>query len=324
MRVYLLYFLAILCGSVHSQTSKIGLASDVWPPFTDVDNEKAFALELVKEALQRGDIDTQTTITSFEEVMEGINEKKYDGSAALWKTEDREAYLLYSEPYLENRLILVGRKGSDVSATSFQELKNKKIAIIGGYAYGAALYTSLDIVIMPGKSNQENLEKLLSFKTDYMLVDELLISYLLTYQFSDITKFLEIGKTALITKPLHLALRKSLPDAEKIIADFNGNIDQMIKDGTYHEILELNWIQYDIDGDGVLELVSNGENSGKEAPVTYYRIMSSNGLASDTQRYSIGGEIYNSWQGVPDKYKQSIIDAAKINGSSEGGLKLKF
>ncbi|WP_276389801.1 substrate-binding periplasmic protein [Eudoraea chungangensis] len=324
MRCFILFLLTVICSQLNSQTTNLKLASDIWPPFTNVVSEKAFALELVQEAFKRGNVDVITSIGSFEEVLDGINSKKYDGSAALWKTKDREEYLLYSEPYLENRLVLVGRKGSDVSATSFEELKNKRIAIIGGYAYGASVYTSLDIVIMPGKSDQENLEKLLSFKTDYMLVDELLISYLLTYQLNDITEFLEIGNTALITKPLHVAVRKSTPNAEQIIDDFNQNIKAMIKDGSYHEILELNWIQYDVDGDGTLELVSNGDNSGKEAPVHYYRIMTTNSVASDSEHYLIDGEMYNSWQGVPEKYKKDIMDAAKLNSTSDSGLKLKF
>ncbi|MGB5171141.1 substrate-binding periplasmic protein [Eudoraea sp.] len=316
--ILLSYFFA------NAQKIDLELASDVFPPFTNISSEKSFALELVNEALKRGNVKANTSINSFEAVLDGINAKKYDGSAALWKTTDREDYMIFSDPYLENRLVLVGRKGSDVSAKTFSDLKNKKIAIIGGYAYGASVYTSLDIVIVQGKNDQENLEKLLSFKTDYMLVDELLISYLLTYQLNDVTKFLEIGKNPLITKPLHLAILKSKEGAEKIIQDFNLNIKEMIKDGSYHDILELNWIQYDADGDGTLELVSNNSNSGEEAPVNYYRLMSENSLVNETERYLIDGEIYNSWQGIPEKYKQNILDAAKLNSNGDSGLRLKF
>src|SRR6185369_1113400 len=98
------------------------LASDVWPPFTDVDSSHAFALDLVKEALARTKVQEHTDILDFKKVMEGIQNGTYDGSAALWHSPERAAYLLYSEPYLENRLILVGKKGSNVNATSLSEL----------------------------------------------------------------------------------------------------------------------------------------------------------------------------------------------------------
>ena len=45
-----------------------------------------------------------------------------------------ERALIYSQPYLENRLILVERQGSDVSATSLADLAGKQIALVSGYA----------------------------------------------------------------------------------------------------------------------------------------------------------------------------------------------
>ncbi|MCY4597979.1 MAG: transporter substrate-binding domain-containing protein [Bryobacterales bacterium] len=60
----------------------------------------------------------------------------FSGSAAFWKDTERERVLLYSQPYLENRLILVGRQGSDVSANSLADLAGKRIALVAGYAYG--------------------------------------------------------------------------------------------------------------------------------------------------------------------------------------------
>jgi len=324
MKKLLLLFLTIPCLFMYSQNQNIKLASDIWPPFSNVEGEKGFALELVKEALERGGIQMELNITDFDSVMEGIISGIYQGSPTLWKTQDRENYLLYSEPYLENRLILVGRKGSDVSAISLSELKNKRIAIISGYAYGSSVYTNLDVVLIPGKSDQENLEKLLTFKTDYMLVDELLISYLLTYQLNDIKRFLEIGKEAFIVQPLYFAILKNMPNAQKIVDDFNGNIHKMMSDGTYNKILELNWIQSDVDGDGVLELVLDGDSAGRDAPVSYYKLMTETAMNEGTDRYYIDGEVYDGWQVVPAKYKTDIIKAANMNNSSSSGLKLKF
>ncbi|MGB5204219.1 substrate-binding periplasmic protein [Eudoraea sp.] len=324
MKRSLLLFLTISSLFTYSQNQNIKLASDIYPPFTDVEGEKGFALEIVQEALNRGGVQIDLTITGFTEVLDGINTGIYHGSAALWKTEDRENYLFYSEPYLENRLILVGRKGSDVSAKSLKELKDKKIAIISGYAYGASVYTSLDVVLIPGKSDQENLEKLLTFKTDYMLVDELLISYLLNYQLNDISRFLEIGSEAFMIQPLHLAVLKNMPNAEKIIEDFNSNINTMMSDGTYNKILELNWIQSDVDGDGVLELVLHGDSAGREAPASTYKLMTKTAMTETTERYYINGEVYDGWQVVPAKYKTDIIKAANMNNSASTGLKLKF
>src|SRR5688572_18809187 len=116
--------------------NKLTLASDVWPPFTDVTGKHAFAIDLVREALARTKVDVKLEIRDFMDVIAGIKNKSYDGSAALWYSEDRAKTILFSEPYLENRLILVGEKGTDVSAKNFAELKGKRIAVVETYAYG--------------------------------------------------------------------------------------------------------------------------------------------------------------------------------------------
>ena len=67
---------------------------------------------------------------------EALLKGPYDGTAVGWRDSQREQALLFSDPYLENRLVLVGRSGSDVSARTFADLKGKKLALVNGYAYG--------------------------------------------------------------------------------------------------------------------------------------------------------------------------------------------
>jgi len=324
MRLFFTIVFVALLGNSFAQHNDLNLASDIWPPFSDIDGEKAFALELVEEALKRGDVAIKTGIVSFQNVLDGINSGQYDGSATLWKTKDRESYLLFSEPYLENRLVLVSRAGNDVSAASLDDLKNKRVSVVSDYAYGSSIYRTPGVIILPGKSDQQNLEYLLEGKTDYMLVDELLIHYLLEYQHQEVKKYLSVGSKAIMIQPLYFAILKKLPDAESVITEFNENIRQMIIDGTYNEILELNWIQYDVDGDGILELVMGGQKAGKEAPANYYALMSTSGLSNNTDRYYINGTVYDGWNTVPDKFKKDLIKAANAEPSEAGGLKLKF
>ncbi len=319
-----LLIIMLCCFGIYGQDKQLRLASDVYPPFTDKPGKQAFAVELVHEALKRSSVEAESDILDFGLVLEQINERKYEGSAALWKSKDRETYLMFSDPYLENRLVLVGRAGSDVSAASLSELENKRVSIVSGYAYGSSIYTTPGVIILPGRSDQDNLETLLEGKTDYMLVDELLIKYMLEYQHNEVKKYLAVGTQAIITQPLHFAILKNLPDAAEIIDLFNSNIEEMMSDGTYNQILELNWIQYDVDGDGVMELVLKGENAGEEPPVNYYALMSSSGLSNPTDRYYINGTMYEGWNSVPAKYKNDIMRAAGMGESTSSGLKLKF
>ena len=319
------FLLIILCAlSVKAQEQDLVLVSSVWPPFADMEGQKSFAIEIVDEALNRSNIVSETVINEQGSALDLILDGTYSGSHTLWKTADRESYLYYSEPYLENRLVLLGRKGSDVSAGSLKDLKNKRVSIVSGYGYGSSIYTIPGVTILPGEDHQKNLEMLLEGKTDYMLVDELLIQFLLQYRFQEVKKYLEIGNQAMLVRTLHLAISKKHPNAEGILEAFNNSIHEMISDGTYNRILEINWIQHDVDGDGILELVMDGEHAGEDAPVNYYQVMSNYGLVADADRYYINGVMYDNWNSVPAEFKKNLINTGANYGSENSGIKLKF
>lgn len=287
-----------------AQTEELKLSSDVWPPFTNVRGEKAIAMDIVETALERTDIPFDYVVTDFESVMDGIVSGKYEGSAAFWKSEEREQVLYFSDAYLENQLILVGRKGSDVDLSYYSELEHKLIGLVKNYAYGDSIMEVDDLRIVYGQDDQENLVNLLSEKIDYMLVDALLIHYLLKFEMNDVSTLLEFAKQPFIIRPLHLVLRKDVPDAENMISLFNEEIKKMMAEGSYNELLGLDWIRADIDGDGTLEIVFNGEAAGTEEPEFTYDVHYSD--AGNTGQFFIGGQYYNSWDEVPDKYKISI------------------
>ena len=322
MRIFILSIITLFSLSLFAQSPVLRLASDTWPPFTNVEKEKSIAMDLVKEALARTGVKVDYTIVEFDDVISGIDEAKYDGSAALWKDREREEKYVFSKPYLHNQLILVGKKGSDVSAGSFDELSGKRIGVVKNYSYKD--FSGSEIEVVSGNSDQQNLSRLLSGQVDYMLVDNLLLQYLLKYQVNDVHKFLEVAKTPIMVKPLHFALRKDVDDAESIIDGFNEQIGEMIADGTYNRILELNWVRADMDGDGKMELVLSGDAAGTKPPEYAYDVHS--GSFEDgtmkQQRFYVNGKIYNSWDQIPEDYKKEIVMGA-IDPENTG-IKLNF
>jgi ABC-type amino acid transport substrate-binding protein len=326
MKTLLSILLSLLVFQMQAQEPKLELASDVWPPFTDDMAKKTVALDLVKEALNRTGIAATFAITSFDEVIDGIDAGDFDGSAALWADNERMAKYFFSIPYLHNQMILVGNKGSDVSAGTIEALQGKRIGIVANYAYGFSDDTQQKVTFVKGESNQQNLERLFSGQIDYMLVDALLIQYMLKYQVNDVSEHLEIGDQPLMVKSLHFALRKDVPEAENIISGFNNAIQNMLSDGSYHRILELNWIRADIDGDGEVELVLDGNRAGLEAPTNTYGVYSGETLALRSQqndRFYIEGKVYDGWENVPQKYKDKILQRGVAN-PRDAGFKLDF
>lgn len=323
MRIIL--WIATFCSALTGWAQEVDLAADIWPPFTNRPGEKALAMSLVNEALARSGIKATTDIHPFEEVLSALQTGNVDGSPALWKTPDREEYLIYSIPYLENRLVLAGRKGSTVDYTSLDQLAGKKVAIVEGYAYGDAIDTLDNVGLVAGKNDQHNLDRLLAGEVDYILVDDLLANYLRQYQPEDVGTYLEIGTQVMFRRTLHFAVSRKLPGAMGIVDGFNKEIQAMAADGTYNRILELNWIRADVDGDGNFELVLDGEMAGKNAPSSSYDVMfgASGPSGQPGESYFIGGKEYASWKDVPEKYK--VTPASSSDWNSAGfGVRLKF
>ena len=201
--------IAALSLAASAQTTELRLVSTAWTPFTNQAGQPRFALDLVEAALGRIGVKSTTTIVEAAQFTPSLLSGKFDGSAAAWKDADRERVLLFSQPYLENRLILVARRGGDVSAAKLASLDGKRIAIVEGYSYGDAIDQSGPTFVR-SRTDEDSVRLLLDGKVDYALIDDLVVQYIVNNYPEEARARLQIGTTPLITRPLHLAVRRSL------------------------------------------------------------------------------------------------------------------
>jgi polar amino acid transport system substrate-binding protein len=280
------------------------LVSDVWPPFTDEDKKPHEALDLVQGALQRAGVRSTSTIITFSAALAGLEQGKFDGSAAFWKTPEREAYLLFSKPYLENRLLLVARKGESVAFSRVAELRGKRLALTRGYGYGDSVTKAPGVSIVYRDSDTECLRAVLAKEADYLLLDELMVRHLYAFYADKANELIVPGLTPIVRYPLHFALRKDYPNAAKIMAEFDRNIERMQADGTYNVVLHVPWIATDTNGDGVPEFVTTKKKLGPQTsgdpaknfasyPVFYPEPTAPN--MNRTPTYLVDGKSYNTW-----------------------------
>ena len=301
--------LALGAASLFGQSAPataLRFVSTPWPPFTNAAGQPRFALDLVEAALGRVGLTATTTIVEPARFTPALLSDGYDGSAAAWRDADRERFLVFSQPYLENRLVLVGRRGESVSAASLADLKGRRVALVGGYAYGDSIGTSGMIPVV-ASSEEDGLSLVLASKADYVLMDELVVQYILENHPNEAKTKLSVGTTPLLTRPLYLAVRRSRPDAASIVERFNAQLRGMIADRTYHRLLHVSWILADVDGDGRTEFVPKNDQSGKEAPKQAYSLFSTDALKAQTAAtkpgFYVGGTIYTDWATVPNRYK---------------------
>jgi polar amino acid transport system substrate-binding protein len=284
------------------------LASTPWPPLTDAAGRTRLALDLVEEALKRIGVTATTTIIPEGSLTPALLKRQFAGSAALWRDAERERTLLFSEPYLENRLMLVGRAGSDVSATSVAALAGKRLALVQGYAYGDSVTDSPTVTIVPARTIEESVEQVLSGAADYALIEELVIEQLVENYPKEVGTRLALGIIPLLKRTLHLALRRDIPDAQSIISRFNAALPTMIADRSYHRLLHIQWLETDIDGDGSTEFVPSENSVSASAPRRAYQLFTPTATGNssappESKHFYIGGTMYEDWAQVPNAMK---------------------
>ena len=318
----LLTAVAVLTVTAQAPPRTLALVSTAWPPFTNAQGQPRFALDLVEAAFGRMGRGARTSIVPAasytRELLTGTN----DGSAAAWKDDERVKVLMFSSPYLENRLVLVGRSLSDVSAKSLSALAGKRIAIVEGYSYGDAVERGGPMFVR-SRSEEDSLSRLLKGEVDYTLMDDLVVQYIVDAYPKESAAKLQIGSTALVTRELFLAVRRTRPDAQAIIDGFNSQIRQMIADRTYHRLLHVQWIRADVNGDGIEENVPSSDRVGPTSPERVYRLFSKDETPGSAGFY-LGGNIYSNWASVPESFRQVNPDYPDPSRSTGSIFKFTF
>jgi polar amino acid transport system substrate-binding protein len=285
-----------------AQTKTLRLGSTPWSPFTNAPGKARFALDLVHTALGRIGVNAETAIVDEGRLTPALLNGQFDGSAALWRDDARQRAMIYSQPYLENRLVLVGRAGSDVSATSLADLPGKRVTLVEGYAYGDAIK---GVTVVQSTSEEDSLQKLLNNNADYTLMDQLVVEYLMKNHSVEAQAKLAFGTSPLVIRTLHLAINRTIPDAQSIIDRFNAELIGMVADRSYHRLLQLDWIQADVDGDGLAEYVPRSDQVGPNPPDRSYKLFAERAASAPAQadHFYFGGKVYSSWNAVPDAHK---------------------
>lgn len=82
-------------------------------------------------------------------------------------------------------------------------------------------------------------------------------------------------------------------------------------DGSYNQILQLDWILVDINGDGREEYVLSGKQAGLTPPTSGYNVapgLSGAEQPNASNNYYIEGQVYPGWDQVPPQYKVILDD----------------
>ena len=304
MRIALITCALVCFTSLAHAGDALELGNDSWPPFVLQGEEQGTSERLVCEALSRAGYGCSVYVEDWQTTLTQANAGVLDGIAALWRTPERETYLLYSRAYLTNRLVPVVKAGDTQPIRKIADLAGRRVALASGYAYGdeieAARKTFQSVTV---SGDAAAFIALRSARVNVALVDELVAR---EFVGSPEGEGFVIGDAVLAYRALFFAMSRKHPEAEAIVAAFNQSFELMLQDGTVNEILKVDWLATDLGQDGELDLVlrSGASLDSLSVPAqdgsTYalgqaeYQMMKRSGFDFDQASYTVDGVSHKS------------------------------
>jgi polar amino acid transport system substrate-binding protein len=167
----------------------VRLAAEEWPPFLSAtlpDNGMSGAYS--SAVFTR--IGSAVAIDYFpwKRTMEvGMNDARYAGLLAVWRTPQREALCHFSAPIGSTMNVLAYLKEAPVAASTLRDLREVRVGTVAGYSNGEefdGLVRRGVLHVQEGVNDETNLRKLFSKRFDAMVIEKRVLRHLLTSHFT--------------------------------------------------------------------------------------------------------------------------------------------
>ncbi len=154
-----------------------------WPPFdfTIGGKPSGLGIDYIELISKKAGIKVQYVQGPWEELLSRFKSGEIDVLHSVYRTREREAYMLYTKPFYMNQIGMAVRQESEIKAVA--DLTGKKVAMIKGYATSEVLLKSVpDIKPIEVNNLYEGL-RAVSFNEADAVVDNIgAMSYILMEQ----------------------------------------------------------------------------------------------------------------------------------------------
>ncbi|EEX94857.1 putative amino acid ABC transporter, periplasmic amino acid-binding protein [Vibrio orientalis CIP 102891 = ATCC 33934] len=215
----------------------ITAAQDPWAPFVQKDKANpGVSVEIITEAFKSQGHSVDFKIMPWTRALNEVKSGKVDVLVATWFTNERTSFLKYSDPYLENSLKFIMRKGEGFEYNGLDSLSGKTVGIIRNYGYGDEFLSATNFKKPEANDLIANAKKLTAKRVDLTLEDELVAKSTLSAAGMNLDDF-DFTNNALSVNPLHVTSGLANPNHAEYIEAFNKGLVEIKANGTFDKIL---------------------------------------------------------------------------------------
>jgi len=217
-------FSTVAVGKPGDEVITIGF--DHWPPYSFKNApERGIIFPLAQKALSHSGYQAIPRFFPPKRLESYLRQNEaMDISCTIWRTPEREEFLLFSLPILTNHLSFYAVAGHSYQFVELSDLQDYRVGLIRGYEYDddfkKAQLQSLKVTQV--NSAEELFKMLAAGRIDLALSDQRVADWVSEHIFS--THTFETVGNVFLSKDLHCAANKNHPKAQQLIDAINAGL----------------------------------------------------------------------------------------------------
>ncbi len=177
MRLGWMLAVAVMLGWMSSTAAageEVVVVFEAYPPYEYMKDGKAAGqdVELVQKAFDAMGVKVKFEDVPWKRAMDQVKKGEVHAIMSLFKTDEREGFLLFPPPISKEKNIILTKKGSDIKVAGLANLKGKKVGVVAEYSYGEK-FDKAELDKEASKDNATLLKKLNAGRIDCAVMNEL-------------------------------------------------------------------------------------------------------------------------------------------------------
>ncbi|MBM7068421.1 ABC transporter substrate-binding protein [Actibacterium sp. 188UL27-1] len=224
-------------GAGYAET-KLTVVADEWPPFSGKTLKNGgISLDVISAVLIRAGYDVSTEVLPWARIMDGSRKGEYDIVGSLFFDEEIATYMTYGEPFFSTDIKFVRKKGAAHTVSDLDSLRPYTIAVGDGFLYEENFDRADFLQKVVVTTTLQAVQMVAYDRVDLTLDSEDVVKYAVQFGDPSLADRIEVMPNILTSHDIHMAVRNTLPEKDKVIADFNNALADMRADGSLAAVL---------------------------------------------------------------------------------------
>lgn len=234
-----------LASEYKDEAPEIRLGAHSWGPYLGKTLPNyGLAADIVSAAFAQSGYKVNIEFMPWNRVGDGINSGELDGSLASWYSEERSKHNLFSDAYIENKLVFVKRDNdpfefeSTAQAKAYLQNRSYRLGIFEDYAYGEEFQQISPLFQVESRNYCSQLFRdVASKELDLALVDHWIAQQELNDKEHIADHLTQVSGT-LSSRSLHVTIAKNSTQADALVNAFNLGLRRLKDNGDYQRLLK--------------------------------------------------------------------------------------